>query len=126
MNAWGRTLPYLREMPIRLSVLLILAISACGFQSDPVPDARPALSAVSQDGEAVCDVRKYACDPLDPAAQAQCDIACRFEGSYCLDHTDAEYLWCWLHPDSFMSGYRYCDLWGYPIWTTYCVAGPIA
>jgi hypothetical protein len=100
--------------------LIVVALATCTTSAEPV------ASEAEQVGQAVCDVRKYACDPLDPAAQTACDVACRFEGSYCLDHSDAEYAYCWRHPDSFLRGYRYCDPWGLPDWTTFCVAGPIA
>ena len=103
-----------------LRVLPLLTLVACATTIEPD------TAQTEQSGEAVCDVRKYACDPLDPASQAQCDIACRFPGSYCVDHSDAEYAYCWRHPDSFLRGDRYCDPWGLPDWTTFCVGGPIA
>jgi hypothetical protein len=100
--------------------LIVVALAAYATSAEPV------TTEAEQAGQAICDGRKYACDPLDPAAQAARDIARRSEGSDCLDHTDAEYDHCGRHPDSFLQGYRDCDPWGLPDWTTSCVAGPIA
>ncbi len=108
---------------LRRVALLALLLPACASDVDEATRT----AALSPDGEAVCDVRKFSCDPLDPSSGPACDLACRFEGSYCLDHTPKEYLYCWNHPDSFYAdGYRYCDIFGNPAWNTYCVAGPIA
>jgi hypothetical protein len=99
-------------------VLLTIALSACATTIE--------TSETSQAGEAVCDVRTYGCDPLDPGAQGVGDIASRLPGSYCLGPTDAEHDGCGPHPDAFLRGNRYCDPWGLPAWNTFCVAGPIA
>lgn len=96
--------------------LIVIALAAYATSAEPV------TSNAEQAGHAVCDARRYACDPLDPAAQT----ACGFEASDCLDHTDAEYGDGWRQPDSFLRGDRYRAPWGLPDRTTLCVAGPIA
>lgn len=70
-------------MSIR-TILALLALAACTTE-EPAPD--PATSETAQAGQAVCDARKYGCDPLDRNARGVCDIACRFPGSYGLDHS---------------------------------------
>jgi hypothetical protein len=49
-------MPYVGGMLIR--TLALLALAACATTVESTSEA-------NQAGEAVCDVRKYACDPLD-------------------------------------------------------------
>lgn len=128
-NAGERTLsvapphsvPYLGEMLIRLSALLALAFSGCGFQSGVSPENDPALSETEQ--TLSCGDSKYLCDPIDPGSNGECEQACEASG-HCMDHSAGEIAWCAAHPDRFYSPLKRCGPTGKPLWRTWCVPGP--
>lgn len=108
-------------MPIRLSALFVLALSGCGFQSDPAPDAAPALSTTEQ--AISCSYWKYICDPVDIWANWYCEQACSGSG-HCMDYSPMEIAWCAAHPDKFYNPYKLCGPSGDPLWQTWCLPGP--
>jgi hypothetical protein len=114
--------PYLGEMPIRLSALLALAVSACGFQSGSAPEASPELDDVDQPVINTCEPRNYPCNPFDRFANGVCQIICGGDG-YCLDYSAVEYAWCARHPDQFFGPGKWCMPNGDPYWQTRCLPG---
>lgn len=114
--------PYLRRMLIRLTALFTLALSACGFQSEPVPDAEPTLSATEQ-ALGSCGPAKYICDPDSLWSNWECGEVCNHWG-HCLEYTTQELVWCASHPDHSYSPIKFCGPDGYPMWRTWCVPGP--
>ncbi len=108
-------------MPIRLSALFAVVLSACGFQSDPAPDAAPALSTTEQ--PISCSDWNAICDPADSSANGDCEQACGGSG-HCMDYSPAEIAWCAAHPDRFYDPHKYCGPSGDPLWQTRCVPGP--
>ena len=108
-------------MPIRLTALLVLALSACGFQSGVSPDADPALSETEQ--AVSCGYSKYLCDPVDPWSNWECEQVCEGSG-HCMDYSAHEIAWCAAHPDRFYNPLKLCGPTGEPLWRTRCVPGP--
>src|SRR3954469_3131392 len=94
-------------MPIRLTALLALALSACGFQSDPVPDAEPTLSAVEQTVGS-CSIAKYICDPDSIWSNWECEQVCDNHWGHRLEYTTHELLWCAAHPDHSYNPLKFC------------------
>ncbi len=110
-------------MLIRLTALLALFGSACGFQSsESTPDAAPALSVTEQ--ALSCGYSKYICDPIDPWSNWECEQVCGGSG-HCMDYTPQEIAWCAAHPDKAYNPYKLCGPTGDPLWRTWCVPGPL-
>lgn len=109
-------------MPLRLTALLLLVLSGCGFQSDPAPAREPALSAVAQ--SLSCGYSRYICDPLDIRSNEECEQVCEGSG-HCMDYSVREIAWCATHPDQLYSPHKLCSPSGDPTWGTWCVPGPI-
>lgn len=75
-----------------------------------------------------CDPRNYPCDPEDPISNGVCEWICG-QGNpgdgYCQPHTGKEEIYCFTHPDTFISPTKYCGVDGRPIWYTRCVPGAV-
>jgi hypothetical protein len=130
-NAGERTLSvavalraqYLSEMLIRLTALLTVALSGCGFQSDgSAPDAAPTLSTTEQ--AVSCGYSKYICDPDSPWSNWECEQVCA-GSAHCIEYATQELVWCAAHPDHLYNPYKLCGPDGYPMWRTWCVPGPV-
>lgn len=111
-------------MLLRLSALLLLVHSACGFQSEPssAPDAGPMLSVTEQ--AVSCGHWKYICDPVDVWANWSCELACGGSG-HCMDYSPQEVAWCAIHPNQFYNPLKLCGPSGDPLWRTWCVPGSV-
>lgn len=110
-------------MLIRLTALLALALSACGFQySESTPDAAPALAELEQAISNTCDPVNYPCDPLDRFANGVCQRICG-GGGYCLKYSAIEYAWCAAHPGKGFGPGKRCSRDGDPLWQTHCEPG---
>jgi hypothetical protein len=110
-------------MLIRLTALLVLVLSACGFQSDAAtPETDPKLSTAEQ--ALSCGYSKYICDPESPWSNWECEQVCNGWG-HCLEYTTQELVWCSAHPDHLYNPYKLCGPDGFPTWRTWCVAGPV-
>ena len=109
-------------MPIRLTALLLLSLSACGFQSEPAPDTEPLLSAVTQ--SLSCGYSKHICDPVDDQSNWECEQVCGGSG-HCKEYSPAESAWCATHPDRFYDPDKLCSPSGDPTWQTWCVLEPV-
>jgi hypothetical protein len=109
-------------MPIRLSALLTLALSACGFQSGSSPGSSPSLTEVDQPVINTCDPINYPCDPHERDANGICQLICEGDG-YCLEYSAVEYAWCAAHPDRVFGPGKLCSPDGDPMWSTHCAPG---
>src|SRR3954470_14536558 len=109
-------------MPIRLSALLALATSACGFPSTASTEDAPVLSETSEPIINTCDPIRYPCDPFDRFANGICQFICGGDG-YCLEYTAVEYAWCATHPDKAFAPGHLCSPSGDPLWQTHCAPG---
>lgn len=110
-------------MSIRLTALLALSLSACGFQSDPAPDTSAlALSETDQPVINTCDPVNYPCDPFERDANGICQLICGGDG-YCVEYSAVEYAWCAAHPDKLFGPGKWCTPSGDPYWRTHCAPG---
>jgi hypothetical protein len=105
---------------------MLMFVAGC-LTGDPTPDTSrlpdppPPLAQISQNAT-ICDVRRYICDPDNPASRWVCSTACG-NPAHCRDYNVIETAFCALHPDYFFRLNMYCDPWGNPTWTTNCVEG---
>ena len=111
-------------MPIRhLAIALPLAIAACAVSQAPPPDTTTEIEGEVRNR---CNPQYYPCDPNDHFSNGICEWVCGAGNpgdGYCQPHRATEDIWCELHPDTFITLDKYCDLWGNATWWTRCMPG---
>lgn len=102
---------------------ILLSLASCAPSA--APDERASESATAQPSApdpraTTCEHIRHPCDPSNASSGSECVWACGVS-SHCKEYTPQEIVFCERHPDYFIDPTHYCDVWGNPMWDTWCV-----